>query len=376
MPETGRLKTVIVGGGVAALEAALALGALAPDSTERTVISPNDAFVLRALSVNEPFAAPAARRWTLADILALAGAAHIDSRLDSVDVAARTVTLESGAQLDYDELILATGADAVPRYAHAATVDDHSMEATLGGLVRDVEEGYVESVAFVSPPRPAWPLPLYELALMTATRAREMDVKLAVTIVTPEDAPLAIFGAQTSATVAGLLDEQGIDVFLSSYAEIPRTGEVILSPGGRVLHVSRAVALPELFGPGVPGVPRSEHGFLKTDIHGRVEDAEHVWAAGDATTFGVKQGGISAQQADAVAEAIAAQSGAALEPQPFRPVLAGVMFTGGEPLRLAARITGGDGAAPEPVPAGELEPADKLVSRFLTPVLDSLPELT
>jgi len=233
----------------------------------------------------------------------------------------------------------------------------------------------VQSVAFVSPPRLAWPLPLYELALMTAVRAREMGVEVAVKIVTPEDAPLAIFGAQTSETVAGLLEQNGIETYLSSYAEIPRNGEVILSPGGRALRVSRVVALPELFGPDIPGVPRGEHGLLKTDVHGRVEDAEHVWAAGDLTTFGVKQGGISSQQADAVAEAIAALAGAPVDPQPFRPILAGVLLTGGEPLRIAARIAGGAGASPEPVAAGELHAADKLVSRYLSALLEELPEL-
>ena len=369
------VRTVIVGGGVAALEAALALNELAGEQTERIVVAPNEEFTLRALTVAEPFAAPPARRWRLADILARADARHLATRLARVDLEARTVSLESGEDLAYDELVLATGADAVPRYAHAATVDDRTMDATLGGLVRDVEEGYVESVAFVSPPRLAWPLPLYELALMTAVRAREMDVALTVKVITPEDAPLAIFGAQTSEAVARLLDEHGIETYLSSYAEIPRTGEVILSPGGRLLRISRIVALPELFGPGIPGVPRAEHGFIKTDVHGRVEDAPNVWAAGDATTFGVKQGGISAQQADAVAESIAALAGVAIEPEPFRPVLAGVLFTGGEPLRIAARIAGGDGANAEPVAAGALDPADKLVSRFLSPALEALPEL-
>ena len=42
----------------------------------------------------------------------------------------------------------------------------------------------------------AWPLPLYELALMTAGRAYDMGVDLETTIVTPEERPLAIFGSR------------------------------------------------------------------------------------------------------------------------------------------------------------------------------------
>ena len=47
----------------------------------------------------------------------------------------------------------------------------------------------------------AWPLPIYELALMTAARAQEMNIELSITIATPEDAPLAIFGLGVSQAV-------------------------------------------------------------------------------------------------------------------------------------------------------------------------------
>ena len=76
------------------------------------------------------------------------------------------------------------------------------MDETLHGLIQDIEGGYVDSLAFVAPGRMAWPLPLYELALMTAGRAYDMNVELATTIVTPEDSPLAIFGSAASDAVA------------------------------------------------------------------------------------------------------------------------------------------------------------------------------
>src|SRR5262249_55559977 len=63
---------------------------------------------------------------------------------------------------------------------------------------------------------------------------------------------------------------------------------------------------------------------------------EDVYAAGDITAFALKQGGLAAQQADTVAEAIAADLGAALTPKPFRPVLRGLLLTGGAPLYLRA----------------------------------------
>ena len=44
----------------------------------------------------------------------------------------------------------------------------------FGGLLRDVEEGYAKRLAFVVPAGAVWPLPAYELALMTAGEARAM----------------------------------------------------------------------------------------------------------------------------------------------------------------------------------------------------------
>ena len=61
------------------------------------------------------------------------------------------------------------------------------------------------------------------------------------------------------------------------------------------------------------------------DLHGRVRGLEDVYAAGDATTCPIKQGGVAAQQADAAAEAIAARLGRDLDPRPFRPVLRGLL---------------------------------------------------
>ena len=59
-----------------------------------------------------------------------------------------------------------------------------------------------------------------------------------------------------------------------------------------------------------------------------MRDLEDVFAAGDIANFPIKQGGLAAQQADAAAEAIAAEAGAQVDPQPFKPVLRGILLTG------------------------------------------------
>ena len=95
-----------------------------------------------------------------------------------------------------------------------------------------------------------------------------------------------------------------------------------------------------------------------------------VYAAGDITTFPVKQGGIAAQQADAAAEAIAAAAGADVDPAPFQPVLRGLLLTGGEPRYLRSELAAGRDLVGEPEPLWW--PPAKIVGRYLAPFLAGL----
>ena len=190
------LRVIVAGGGVAGLEALLALQALAGDRVELTLVSPTPDFVYRPLAVAEPFALGSARRTPLADAARAAGATLVHDSLTAVDVEHRTVRLGDGATLPYDALVLATGAAAQPAFgdAHVFTWDDSCDAGAMGGLLRDLEEGYSSRLTIVIPPGPGWPLPAYELALLISSEARGMGMAPEITLVTPEQAPLAIFG--------------------------------------------------------------------------------------------------------------------------------------------------------------------------------------
>ena len=367
-----RFRVLIAGGGVAALETALALHALAPELTDVSVIAPGEELVYRPMTVREPFAYGQASRYPLARIVADAGARLITDALAWIDPEGRTIHTQAGAQLGYDALVLALGAHAKPRYEHAVTIDDRRLDETLHGIIQDIEGGYIHSLAFVSPARMPWQLPIYELALMTAGRAYDMNVELDVTIITPEDSPLAIFGTGASAGVAELLERSHIHTITSAYAEIPHPGEIVVSPGDRHIHVNRVIALPELYGPGVRGIPLGEHGFIRVDQHGRVNGTNHIYAAGDAIDFPIKHGGLGSQQADAAAEAIAAQAGAPITHQPFDPVIHGMLLTAEKPLYLTARIAGGHGFSSELTDTPTWTPPTKVAAKYLAPYLDAL----
>jgi len=366
------LKVLIAGGGVAGLEAALALRDLAGDRVTTAMLTPEPEFIPRPLRVREPFAGPAARHYALEDIARDIGMELRQDALKWLDPVGRIVHTEAGDELTYDALLLALGARLHSRFKHALTLDDRHLDEQLHGIIQDVEAGYVHTLAFIAPGQMSWPLPLYELALMTARRGYEMDEKVSVTLVTAEDAPLAVFGDAVSQAVAELLEENGIRVISSTHAETPEAGKVALHPGGHTLDVDRIVALPELFGPSTPGVPKHDgHGFISIDVHCRVPGLDRVFAAGDATDFAVKHGGVASQQADVAAEGIAALAGAQIEPSRFHPEIHGMLLGGDKPLYLSAQITGTHGSRSTISDEPTWSPATKIAAKYLAPYLEA-----
>jgi sulfide:quinone oxidoreductase len=99
-----------------------------------------------------------------------------------------------------------------------------------------------------------------------------------------------------------------------------------------------------------------------------VAGLDDCYAAGDGTDFPIKQGGLAAQQADAVAEHVAARYGAPVEPAPFTPVLRGMLLTGATPRFLSASL----GHRPEEGATSSQPlwwPATKIAGRYLAPYL-------
>jgi sulfide:quinone oxidoreductase len=367
------LHALIVGGGVAALEAALALRSLAADTVRVTLLAPNQRFTYRPLSVVEPFGRPLAKSYPLLRIANDIDAELVADRFAWLDHESRVVHTEQGNRVAYDALLLAPGARAHPRFPKVLTLDPGILNEQLYGVIQDVERGYVHSVAFVIPSRETWPLPVYELALMTASRAREMGVEVTIRIATPEHAPLAVFGTAVSDHIMRLLGETGIELITSAICAVRTGGLLSVHPGRPEVAVDLIVALPELFGPELPGVPRSAaHGFISVDRHGRVYTLDRVFAAGDATDFPVKHAGIAAQQADAAAESIATLADPSITPRPFSPIVEGLLLGGPQPLYLRARSFGGEGSGSEISTEPLWSPPNKIRAQYLAPYLDSL----
>jgi len=169
--------------------------------------------------------------------------------------------------------------------------------------------------------------------------------------------------------VAELLEDAGVRLWTGAYAEAVEDGRLWLSSEGG-LPVDLAVALPRFAGCAIEGLPTDAQGFVPVDSLGRVEGLEDVYAAGDMTSRALKQGGLATQQADAAASAIGAWAGAPVTPQPYRPVLRGMLLTGERPRYL--RHAGEESPAADDAPWW---PPHKIAGRELAPYLTAHPEL-
>lgn len=366
-----RKHVVIAGGGFAALEAMLALQALAKDRVRVTLISPTPVFTHRPAATIEAFTDEPPVQYDLQKIADELGARYHRTALESVCPAERWVRGESGVTLEYHSLVVAVGARARMAIPGALTFRDQRDLPRLRILLAQIESGSIQRLAFAVPSQNAWALPVYELAFLSRAHAVRHGVDVEIALVTPERVPLAVFGPEASRLVAGLLSDRGIRFVGSSTPHsVRRDGSLTLQFDAPV-EADRVVAVPELHAPRIAGVPANWSGFVPTDSMGRVEGLSNVYAAGDVTNYPIKQGGLAAQQADLIASTIASEAGVPVkELHPTRVLRARLLDGEGAvvlrtELDALGRPTGATIQHRESRQASDL----KVFGRYLTPYL-------
>jgi sulfide:quinone oxidoreductase len=366
----GGLRVLIAGGGVAGLEAMLALHELAGDLVDVELLAPDLHFWYRPLAVAEPFGRSQAYHFELPVVAGEVGASFTPGALTAVEPDRHVAHTSRGAELEYDVLVVACGARATPALEGALTFRGPSDTERVQALLGELEAGAVRRLVFACPPSAGWSLPLYELALLTAAHLEEREIAgVELTLVTPEPAALARLGAGASEAVELLLAEHDVTLVTDS-RPVSFAARHLELAGRRGVKADRVVALPRLQGLRVTGLPHDRDGFVATAADGLAGGLLEVYAAGDITRFPVKQGGIAAQQADVVAETIAALAGADVERSAFEPVIHALLLSGGEPLYIRAELAGDDPqctVSTEPL----WWPPSKVAGRYLSPFLAS-----
>ena len=360
-----RPRVLVAGGGVASLELLLALRVHAGPRVAITLLSADAELALPAMTVAEPFARGGAQTHDWNAITAEHDAGLVLDRLVAVDTQARTAFTNGGRRIPYDVLVLATGARRVEPLAGALTFGmGAGASERLRSVVADVLAGTAASVAFALPWPSSWSLPLYELALLTAHELREYGSTAAVRVVTPETRALELLGPAAAAAVVPLLDALGIELITHAQPRAVVDGGVRIDDGANI-EADRVVTLADIVARPMAGLPCDRAGFVPVDLHGRVTGEPCVYAAGEVTAFPLRQGGLAAQQADVVAETIAARFAGGPEPAPFAPVLRARLTTSGAPLYLQARPAVQSLASHRAL----WSPPAKVAGRYLAPYL-------
>ncbi len=381
---TAESKVVIVGAGIAGLESALALKHLAPGMFDVTLVAATDQFTFVPAVVAAPFDRAVVRHFDLFRIANDVGARLVVGRVAGVDPGHRRVALNHGPDLEYDALLIACGTTSVPAVPGAITFAGPGSGEAMRTVISDVVSGQATRLLFASPAAVSWTLPLYELCLLSSQYLSDNDTiwhygngnmrrnPVRLGLVTPESSPLATFGDQASHEVSAVFAQREIDFYGSSTPIRFQNGSLEIGPNGRNLEADRVIALPRLHGVAIEGIPSDHEGFIRTDPHGHVNGLENVYAAGDITTFPIKQGGLAAQQAVAAARSIAAAAGASVAREPFDPVLRGLLLTGDQDRYLRAEVEGGRGSGTVVDAAPLWWPPGKLAAHYLTPYLSQL----
>jgi NADPH-dependent 2,4-dienoyl-CoA reductase/sulfur reductase-like enzyme/nitrite reductase/ring-hydroxylating ferredoxin subunit len=193
-----------------------------------------------------------------------------------IDPTARSVNLEGGRELAYGALLLATGAEPrrldvpggdLPHVHYLRSLED--SRAIIAAL-EDATRVAVIGAGFIG------------LEVAASLRHREIEV----TVVAPEDVPLAELVGQTLGHfVEDLHREHGVEFRLGRGVTEIRAGEVVLDDGSEVAA--------DLVVIGIGVVPRTELGEsagldvdkgIVVDSHLGTSDP-YIWAAGDVARY-------------------------------------------------------------------------------------------
>jgi sulfide:quinone oxidoreductase len=365
---------LIAGGGVGALEAAIGLQDLAEDKMQVEICAGCDKFVYRPFAVGEPYGASRVLRYDLERLAECCGAEFRRENIASVDPDRHCATTHDGAEVPYDYLVVACGARLLRSVPGATTFWGVTDEAEMLEVVARLREGRLRRLVFTMPGGHGWALPAYELALLARSEIYKHGISgTRVIVVTPEEAPLRIFGRRASEQVAELLATHGIEVRTGTHPVRYERGALTVVPGSEI-EADAVVTLPRLEGRRIEGLPYNPGGFIPVDDHGRIPGLPHVFAIGDVTDFPVKQGGIATQQADVAAATIAADLGCDVEAGPLDPVLRGILWTGAKPRYLFGWLGGGHGetSIASERPPWPIDNPSKLIGHHLTPFLSQL----
>jgi NADH dehydrogenase FAD-containing subunit len=326
-------RVLVLGAGVAGLEAAFLLERRLSGRADVHVVYDDDTFLLRPNLVYVSFGAdPSASRLYVGDTLARKRIPVDDGPVEGVDADAGRVHVGLGRQLPYEHLVIATGAAAWPQavpglHEHALCIDDPAAMRLLHerflGMRGRAREGTRQRVLFVVPRHNRWAVPLYEVALMFDTWLRRERVReqVELALLTHEAAFAEPAGPRMHELLTQEFADRAIEASAGEHVTEVRAHAAAFG-AGRVERFDLLVAAPpQRAAVRYDGLPLDEHGFIRVENDTRqVAGHPEIYAPGDAGDFPLKDPFLALLEADAAAEHIAAVVTGREFKRPFDPV--------------------------------------------------------
>jgi sulfide:quinone oxidoreductase len=287
-------KLVILGAGIGGLSVVKELGAAGVplDDLEVTIVDENFSHVLG-------FTLPwVMRGWRAEDSVpirpiaqALSGVRSICGAVSSIDPAARTVTLADATCIDFDALVIATGArnaiDRIPGLqsavddgtavhyysADAAADAHHALNSFAGGKLLFL----VTSAPYRCPVAP------YEGALLAADLLQDKGFRgtTEISVYSPENQPMPSAGPYAGPELVAMLAANGINFFGEhNVARIDNQNHSIEFQDGTQVGFDLLVFIP----PHEPAVTLDGPGWISVDVNTMQTKHPGIFAVGDTTS--------------------------------------------------------------------------------------------
>lgn len=321
-------KIVVVGAGFAGLECASLLRWRLPDA-HVTLVSEDDRFIHRPSAIYVPFGLnpdKVVRR--VGPSAAKRKIEFVARRVEEIDPYAKTVRM-SGRKIRYDYLVLATGAGRRPH--EIKRLADHAINLwTIGDMMRlrqalrllraEADRGKHSEVVFVAAPGNFCTMPLYETAFMFETWAQRAGIRglVCIRFATFEQEFCEALGPGMHDRLAAEFEQRDIEARTAIEPHRVESDGLLLRDGRDWPFDLLVAAPPHVGSARFASLPADERGFFSTDeVTCAVQGHPDVFAIGDCGSFPAKQSFLAIEQADVVAENIAAEVSGEYPPAGF-----------------------------------------------------------
>jgi hypothetical protein len=278
-------RILIIGGGVAGVEAALTM-AIGMPQARVTIVSELDEFDVIPNLVFVPFGAdPIDVRLPLRSLEQF-GIEIMIARVDSVDLPEHSVQLADRSIVEWDVLVVALGTASAPTDHLIVRSVEHALQVRRRLLA--LEHTWVDGAVLVRVLEGRrWTPAAYEFALMLDTWMQSIaqSETIAVRLQTPETTPCSTLHADTGAFLLDQIAIRGIDARFETSGSDPIADDVDLVVDFPPLRATHIDGLPPLDDDGFHGI--DQHGACGTD----------AYVIGDAAGYALKGADAAAWQA-------------------------------------------------------------------------------